>query len=187
MIVVLYRPLLLSSVSAELAAARGIPVRLVGLLYLLAMALAVALSAVTIGAILSTALLVGPAASALLLTRAPRPGDRARRAIGVATTWLGILLAWDSYYWPPLHHGWPVSFFVVTLVLIVYLASRGSCAAPASSLSPVFSGFMVNAWIVATIVASSAARSGSSSSCAARRSSRTQSPTARSPAPPPPA
>ena len=50
---VLYRPLLLSSVSPELAAARGIPVRLVGGLYLLAMAVAVALSAVTIGAILS--------------------------------------------------------------------------------------------------------------------------------------
>ena len=38
--------------------------------------------------------------------------------------WLGILLAYDSYDWPPLHHGWPVSFFVVTLVLIAYLGSR---------------------------------------------------------------
>ena len=35
--------------------------------------------------------------------------------------WLGILLAYDSYDWPPLHHGWPVSFFVVTLVLIAYI------------------------------------------------------------------
>jgi zinc/manganese transport system permease protein len=38
--------------------------------------------------------------------------------------WLGILLAYDSYHWPPLRHGWPVSFFVVTLVLIAYLAAR---------------------------------------------------------------
>jgi zinc/manganese transport system permease protein len=38
--------------------------------------------------------------------------------------WLGLLLSYDSYYWPPLHQGWPVSFFVVTLVLIVYLGSR---------------------------------------------------------------
>ena len=74
-----YRPLLLSSVSPELAAARGIPVRLVGGLYLLALALAVALAAVTIGAILSTALLVGRPPTALRLTRRPGAGDRHRR------------------------------------------------------------------------------------------------------------
>ena len=123
-IALVYRPLLLSSVSAELAGARGVPVRLVGALYLMAMALAVALSAVTIGAILSTALLVGPAASALLLTARPGRAIALAAAIGVATTWLGVLLAWDSYYWPPHHHGWPVSFFVVTLVLLVYLGAR---------------------------------------------------------------
>src|SRR5579872_5780715 len=77
-VAVLYRPLLLSSISPELAAARGLPVRLIGSLYLVAVALATALAAVTIGAILSTALLVGPAASALVLTT--RPG----RAIAAA-------------------------------------------------------------------------------------------------------
>ena len=41
--------------------------------------------------------------------------------IGLAVTWLGIVLAYDSYYWPPHGHGWPVSFFVVALVLIGYL------------------------------------------------------------------
>jgi zinc/manganese transport system permease protein len=123
-ILVLYRPLLLASVSADLAAARRLPVRLIGGLYLLAMALAVALSAATIGAILSTALLVGPAATALQLTRRPGRAIAIAVLLGVGAMWLGILLAYDSYYWPPLHHGWPVSFFVVTLVLIGYLASR---------------------------------------------------------------
>jgi len=121
-IALVYRPLLLSSVSPDLAAARGIPVRLVGVLYLASMSVAVALSAVTIGAILSTALLVGPAATALLLTARPGRAIAIAAAIGVATTWLGLLLAYDSYYWP--HRGWPVSFFVVTLVLIVYLIAR---------------------------------------------------------------
>ncbi len=121
---VLYRPLLISSLSPELAAARGIPVRLVGALYLAAMALAVALSAVTIGAILSTALLVGPAAAALQLTLRPGRAIAAAVLIGVAAMWCGLLLAYDSYYWPPLHRGWPVSFFVVTLVLLAYLGAR---------------------------------------------------------------
>jgi zinc/manganese transport system permease protein len=123
-VITLYRPLLLASLSADLAAARGLSVRLIGALYLLAMALAVALSAITIGAILSTALLIGPAAIALALTDRPLRATIAAALLGIAATWLGILLAYDSYYWPPQHHPWPVSFFIVTLVLIGYIASR---------------------------------------------------------------
>lgn len=123
-VVLLYRPLLISSVSPELAAARGIPVRLVGAAYLGAMAVAVALSAVTIGAILSTALLIGPAAAALQLTTRPGRAIATAAALGIGATWLGLLLAYDSYDWPPAHHGWPVSFFVVTLILLAYVAAR---------------------------------------------------------------
>jgi zinc/manganese transport system permease protein len=123
-VLTLYRPLLLVSVSPDLASARRLPVRLIGALYLLALALAVALSAVTIGAILSTALLVGPAATALQLTRRPGRAILTAGLVGIGTMWLGILLAYDSYYWPPLHHGWPVSFFVVTIVLVAYVVAR---------------------------------------------------------------
>lgn len=123
-LVALYRPLLLASLSADLAAARGLPVRLIGALYLAAMALAVALSAVTIGAILSTALLVGPAAIALQLASRPLRASVTAAAIGIAVTWLGILLQYDSYYWSASHDSWPVSFFVVTLVLIAYVIAR---------------------------------------------------------------
>ena len=119
----LFRPLLLSSISPELAATRGIPVRLVGGLYLLALAAAVALAAFTIGTILSTALLVGPAATALRLTRSPARAVLAAGLIGVGAMWLGILMSYDSYDWPPAEHGWPVSFFVVTLILLGYLVA----------------------------------------------------------------
>ena len=119
----LYRPLLLSSVSTDLAAARGISVRLVGALYLLALAISVALASMTIGTILSTALLVGPAATALRLTRRPGAAMLAAAGIGIGATWLGIVLAYDSYDWPPVGHGWPVSFFVVTIVFVLYLLS----------------------------------------------------------------
>ncbi len=119
----LYRPLLLCSTSPDLARAKGLPVRLIGAAYLITTAVAVALSAATIGAILSTALLIGPAATALRLQSRPGRAIVTAALTGVACTWLGVLLAWDSYYWPPLHHGWPASFFVVTLVLVVYLLS----------------------------------------------------------------
>jgi zinc/manganese transport system permease protein len=39
------------------------------------------------------------------------------------STWLGILISYDSYYWFNSGHSWPVSFCIVAVVLVVYLAS----------------------------------------------------------------
>jgi zinc/manganese transport system permease protein len=119
-VVALYRPLLLASASPELAAARGLSVRLLGVGYLFALAVATALAALTVGSILSTALLVGPAAAPLKLTRRPLAAILCAAGIGVGCIWIGLLLAYDSYDWPP-HHGWPASFFIVTLILGAYL------------------------------------------------------------------
>ena len=124
LLAVLYRPLLLSSVSPELAAARGVPVGLVGLGYLVCLAVAVSLSAVSIGAILSTALLIGPAAAALSLTRRPGAAIALSALLGVVATGGGIVLAYASYYWSAEHHAWPVSFFVVAIVMAMYLVAR---------------------------------------------------------------
>ena len=94
-----------------------------------------------IGAILSTALLIGPAATALRVARGPVRAMAVAAGIGVAAIWIGIVLAYDSYYWPPAGRGWPVSFFVVTLVVGGYLISylrpgprddRSRAAAPES-------------------------------------------------------
>jgi zinc/manganese transport system permease protein len=120
----LYRPLLLSSVSAELGAVRGVRVRLAGLLCLVAIALAVSLAAVTVGAILSTALLIGPPAIALRLSRTPGRATLAAALIALAATWIGIVLAYDSFNWPPRQGGWPVSFFIVALIFVAYMAAQ---------------------------------------------------------------
>jgi zinc/manganese transport system permease protein len=117
------RPLLLSTVSPDIAAARGVQVRLVGLLYALALAVSVGLSCVVVGAVLSTALLIGPAAAALRLGRTIRGALTWSCLIAVAATWLGVLLAYDSYYWGHSRQALPVSFFVVVLVLAAYLIS----------------------------------------------------------------
>jgi zinc/manganese transport system permease protein len=117
------RPLLLSSVSTEAASARGVPLRLIGALFMVALALAVGLSALAIGAILSTALLIGPAASAVRLTRRVGTATVAAVALGIGTTWAGIVMSYDSYYWTSSHKAFPVSFCIVALVLVVYLGS----------------------------------------------------------------
>src|ERR1700761_7269427 len=110
-ILALSRVLLLSSLSPDVAAARGVPVRAVGAAYLVALAISVSLSSVAIGAVLSTA-----------------------AVIGVAVTWIGIVLAYDSYYWPPHGHSWPVSFFIVALVVLAYLLTY--LRRPAARRSP---------------------------------------------------
>jgi zinc/manganese transport system permease protein len=119
-----FRPLLYSSVSTELAAARGVPVRAVGLAYMLALALAVALSSLAVGAILSTALLIGPPAIALRVTRQIGGTLLAAIAIGVGSTWIGVLLAYDSSTWFTDDNGLPVSFFIVSVITVAYLATH---------------------------------------------------------------
>ncbi|HXZ98925.1 MAG TPA: metal ABC transporter permease [Candidatus Binatia bacterium] len=122
-VVACYRMLLLSSLSADLAAARGVPVRVIGVAYLVALAVAVSLAAATIGAVLATALVIGPPASALRLTKRPGLAVLVASVIGIVAVWLGVLLAYDSFYWPPAGTGWPVSFFVVADVFAFYLLS----------------------------------------------------------------
>ena len=172
-----FRPLLLSTVSPDIAAARGVPVRAVGLLYMLALAVSVGLSSVAVGAVLSTALLIGPAAAALRLTSRVSRALVTACVIGVGATWLGVLLAYDSFYWGSSQQGLPVSFFIVAVIFAAYLASGLPAAARAAAgrrgtvtpmagrprLRPdrrltragstMFTSFMTNTWIVATIVA----------------------------------
>ena len=142
---VIYRPLLLSSISPDLAAARGIRVRLIGVLFMLTLAVAVGLSSIAIGSILSTALLIGPAATALRVTSNLRAALLVVAALwGVAATWLGIVLAYDSFYWFPSSQGLPVSFFIVALIFLGYLrlgsvpratpSARSSCDSLAAPL-----------------------------------------------------
>lgn len=120
-VILINRPLLISSLSAELTRARGINLRGVGVLFMIAMAVSVGLSSIAVGSILSTALLIGPAAASVRLTKRLRASLLLAGALGVAATWLGILFAYDSFYWMPSSQGLPVSFFIVSLIFTSYL------------------------------------------------------------------
>jgi zinc/manganese transport system permease protein len=122
-IATLYRPLLLTSLSYDLATVRGVPVRVVGVAYLMALAVAVSLSAITIGAILSTALLIGPAAASLRVTVRTGPALVVAAVLGLVATWLGILIAYDSAAWSTRGQGVPVSFCIVCVIFSLYLLS----------------------------------------------------------------
>jgi zinc/manganese transport system permease protein len=145
-LVAIRRPLVMSSISAELAAARGIRLRVVGIAFMVMLAVAVGLSAIVIGSILSTALLIGPPACAL------RVATRFSRALalsctlGVAATWAGVVFAYDSYYWLGAGRGLPVSFFVVANVvfefMVVSLVARRRAVAPRRDAVPAQVGWV---------------------------------------------
>ena len=87
------RPLLFASVDPTVAAARGVPVRTLGVVFTVLLALTVTMAVQVVGALLLFALVVTPAATALHLT--PRPGRVAAIAVGLAlgSVWLGLVLA----------------------------------------------------------------------------------------------
>lgn len=120
----LYRPLVFCTVSPETAAARGVPVGLIGTAFLLLMAIAVAEAAQLVGVLLTTALLIGPASAATSVARRVETALAMSVGIGVVQMVLSVVLAYLSYAWPPGGKGWPVSFFVGMCALLSFIAAR---------------------------------------------------------------
>ncbi len=107
------RPLLFASLDSEVAAARGVPVRLLAAGFLLLLAVTVAEVSQITGALLVFALLVMPAASAQHLTGRPWLGMILAVAIGLVVTWLSLGVAFYTPY--------PVGFFATTFAFGFYL------------------------------------------------------------------
>jgi zinc/manganese transport system permease protein len=112
----LARPLLFASVDAGVAAARGVPVRLLSLAFLLLLGLAVGATSQITGVLLVFALLVAPAASAQALTPRPLASLILTVALGLLIVWLGLGIAYFSIY--------PAGFFIATVAFVVYVLAR---------------------------------------------------------------
>ncbi len=120
----MYRPLLFASVAPDVARAAGVAVRTLAFAFLIVMAVAVAETAQIVGVLVSTALLVGPPATAIALVRDPLRGIALAVAVGISEAWLAIALAYSSFGWSQGGRAWPVSFFVATLALGAFVAAR---------------------------------------------------------------
>jgi zinc/manganese transport system permease protein len=112
------RPLIFASVDPDVAEARGVPVRGMSIAFLVVLALAVAVTVQIVGTLLIFALLVAPAATALQLTAKPAPGLVLSMVLSVAVTWLGLALAYYTFF--------PAGFFITTLAFGAYVATRAS-------------------------------------------------------------
>jgi zinc/manganese transport system permease protein len=116
MILALFRPLLLSSISPELGDARGVSAGLMEVSFLAIVALATAMALPVVGALLVFSLMVGPASAARALTDRPLTAMLLSAGLAVVTVWAAIALSFVS--------NWPIGFFVGVLSALAYAAGR---------------------------------------------------------------
>jgi zinc/manganese transport system permease protein len=112
----IWRPLSFASLDLEVAEARAVPTKALGIAFMLLLALAVAASVQVVGALLVMTLLVTPAAAALRLTSSPLLVPLLSVGFAVVSVVGGILLA--------LGGGLPISPYVTTLSFAIYLIAR---------------------------------------------------------------
>jgi zinc/manganese transport system permease protein len=113
----LYRPLLFSTFDPELARARGVPLSLLSVLFLVILAVIASLAVQVMGALLLFTLLVGPAATATRLVKSPPAAIALSVALGLLYVWIGIAIA-------AVNGVIPVSFCIATISFVVYLSVR---------------------------------------------------------------
>jgi zinc/manganese transport system permease protein len=116
----LYRPLMLSSVLADVAEARGIATFRMDLAFLVVVALATTMTVPVVGTLLIFALIIGAPAAARSFTDRPLIAMGLSVAIALLTVWAAIALAYATDY--------PVGFYVGTISAASYAAGRGWAA-----------------------------------------------------------
>jgi zinc/manganese transport system permease protein len=108
-----YRPLLFASVNPEVAGAKGVPVRLLSVVFMALLGLAVTMAVQAVGTLLLFALVVTPAATAIMLTARPGLAMAASTVLAIVSVWSGLALS-AMFNVPP-------SFVIVSIVCVIWL------------------------------------------------------------------
>jgi zinc/manganese transport system permease protein len=114
--ITLFRPLLLNSISPDLAATAQIPPNRTQFLFLTLLALTTAMALPITGALLVFSLLIGPAAAARSFTNNPLTAALTSAALSLATIWAAIALAYTTND--------PIGFFVGAIAALWYGVGR---------------------------------------------------------------
>jgi zinc/manganese transport system permease protein len=111
-----YRPLLFASLDEDVAEAKGLHMHMLGIVFMLLVALATSIAVQVVGVLLIFSLMVTPAAIAQRLAKRAWRAVVISVSVSLVATWLGLFVAFYEPY--------PVSFFITTIVFILYLIVR---------------------------------------------------------------
>ncbi|MET4428049.1 metal ABC transporter permease [Mycolicibacterium sp. 624] len=110
----IYRPLLFASVNPEVAEAKGVPVRALSVIFMVLLGLSVTMAVQAVGTLLLFALVVTPAATAILITARPGSAMVLATVLAVGSVWVGLAVS-AMFNVPP-------SFVITTIVTVIWLA-----------------------------------------------------------------
>ncbi|TFV59988.1 metal ABC transporter permease [Mycobacterium sp. PS03-16] len=120
-IAVIYRPLLFTSVNPQVANAKGVPVRGLSIVFMILLGLTVTMAVQAVGTLLLFALVVTPAAAAIMLTPRPALAIAISTIINLVAVWVGLGVS-AMFNAPP-------SFVIVTIACgvwgVVWVVERG--------------------------------------------------------------
>ena len=110
------RPLLFASLDPEVARSRGVPVRALGIGFLMLLGVVAGEATVAVGALLLLGLLAAPAGAARMLTDRPWVGLALSGALALASMWVGLAAS----YWVP---SLPPSSAVIAAAILTYVGA----------------------------------------------------------------
>jgi zinc/manganese transport system permease protein len=119
LLVAIARPLLFATLDQAVAAARGVPVRVLGTTFLVLVGITAAEAAPAVGALLLLGLMAAPAGAAQRLTIRPFVGLAISGAIAVVSMWVGLVL---SYLLPSM----PPSFAIIAVASAAYAVAAAA-------------------------------------------------------------
>ena len=109
------RPLLFASINPQVAEAQGVPVRALGVVFMVMLALVITMAVQVVGTLLLFALVVTPAATAISLTARPGRVVAVATGLGLVAVWAGLVL---SAMW-----NLPPSFPIVSIAFVAWLVA----------------------------------------------------------------
>jgi zinc/manganese transport system permease protein len=134
-VLLLYRPLLLSSLAPESSAAKGISNSRMELVFLVIVGIATSMTLPVVGALLIFSLMIGPPAAARMLTSRPLAALGLSVVLALVTVWVAIAASYVT--------NWPVGFFVGVGGAVCYAVGRLVAYVTARRSA----GRMSNAWV----------------------------------------
>jgi zinc/manganese transport system permease protein len=117
MVLVIGRPLLFASIDAAVAAARGVPVRVLGVGFMVLVGVTAAEATQAVGALLLVGLVAAPAGAAHRLTDRPWRGLALSAALAVLAVWSGLTISY-------LYGAIPPSFAIMSVAAGIYVVAH---------------------------------------------------------------